>query len=153
MSHRIPCRFIRKYQCSNGLWISCRCCILTAPSRAIVSRYSQRYENGAHNHRLYYHRLYVNVFTGGIPVTPPDWALRVRALRKNLHLKQVEFAAHFSVTQAAVSRWENGAKEPSPENYIRMGNIAREPECFWFWKKAGLDLSRIRTSGGKFEST
>jgi transcriptional regulator with XRE-family HTH domain len=82
-------------------------------------------------------------------VTLPEWATRVRALRKALGLKQLEFATRFSVTQAAVSRWENGSKEPSAENYIRMGNMAHEPECFWFWKKAGLDVSRIRTTSGE----
>jgi len=77
-------------------------------------------------------------------VTVPDWALRVRALRKSLDLKQVEFAARFSVTQAAVSRWENGTKEPSPENYIRMANMAAKPACFWFLEKAGVDVPRLR---------
>jgi DNA-binding transcriptional regulator YiaG len=81
-------------------------------------------------------------------MTTPEWSQRVRALRQRLQLKQVDFAAHFAVTQAAVSRWEHGTKEPSAENYIRMGNIAGEPECFWFWKKAGMDLSRIRTTSG-----
>jgi DNA-binding transcriptional regulator YiaG len=78
-------------------------------------------------------------------VTAPEWSHRILALRKRLGLKQLDFAARFQVTQAAVSRWENGAKEPSKKNYILMGNIAGEPDCFWFWKKAGLDLSRIRT--------
>jgi hypothetical protein len=58
----------------------------------------------------------------------------------------VEFAKRFNVTQAAVSRWESGVKEPSTENYIRMGNLAREPGCYWFWKKAGVDVDRIRLS-------
>ena len=106
---------------------------------------SELHDTDEHNQRLYYPRLYVKArFPGGV-VTTPEWSQRVRALRKRLKLKQVEFAARFQVTQAAVSRWENGAKEPSAENYIRMGNIAGEPDCFWFWEKAGLDLSRVRT--------
>ena len=56
----------------------------------------------------------------------------------------MDFAEKFSVTQAAVSRWENGIKEPSTDNYIKMGNMASRPVCFWFWEKAGIDLSRIR---------
>ena len=77
-------------------------------------------------------------------MTAPEWALRVRALRKSLDLKQVEFAARFSVTQAAVSRWESGTKEPSPENYIRMANMAAKPACLWFLEKAGVDVPRLR---------
>lgn len=77
-------------------------------------------------------------------MTVPEWAERVAALRKKLELKQIEFAQRFHVTQAAVSRWESGVKEPSVENYIRMGNIAPDPECFWFWEKAGVDINRIR---------
>jgi transcriptional regulator with XRE-family HTH domain len=77
-------------------------------------------------------------------VSTPEWAQRVFALRKRLRLKQVEFGARFGVTQAAVSQWENGAKEPSIENYVLMGNNAGEPDCYWFWQKAGLDLDQIR---------
>jgi hypothetical protein len=102
-------------------------------------------ENDAYYHRLYYHRLYVKGSLRGVPVTVPDWALRVRALRKSLDLKQVEFAVRFSVTQAAVSRWESGTKEPSPENYIRMANMAAKPACLWFLEKAGVDVPRLRT--------
>jgi transcriptional regulator with XRE-family HTH domain len=66
-------------------------------------------------------------------------------LRKELDLKQVDFAKRFNVTQAAISRWENGTKEPSAENYIRMGNMAAPPDCYWFWKRAGIDIERLRT--------
>jgi transcriptional regulator with XRE-family HTH domain len=75
----------------------------------------------------------------------PEWAQRVTALRRKLGLKQAEFGKHFSVTQAAVSKWENGQKEPSAANYIRMGNLSMDQsECFWFWQKAGVDINRIR---------
>lgn len=76
--------------------------------------------------------------------TPPDWAQRVAELRRKLGLKQVEFAKLFGVTQPAVSRWERGEVEPSLENYIRMGNMAAQPDCYWFWQKAGVDVERIR---------
>lgn len=77
-------------------------------------------------------------------MTTPEWAQRVLALRKKLGLKQVDFATHFGVTQPAVSRWENGSKEPSVENYVRMGNLAGAPDCYWFWERVGLDLNQIR---------
>jgi transcriptional regulator with XRE-family HTH domain len=75
---------------------------------------------------------------------PQEWSERVAALRKELGLRQVEFGSKFGVTQAAVSRWENGAKEPSTENYIKMANMAARSECFWFLEKAGVDVKRFR---------
>jgi DNA-binding transcriptional regulator YiaG len=78
--------------------------------------------------------------------TRPEWAQKVTELRKSLGLRQVDFAAKFSVTQAAISRWETGIKEPSTENYLKMGNIASRPSCFWFWERAGVDLTRIQST-------
>jgi DNA-binding XRE family transcriptional regulator len=98
-----------------------------------------------HNPSLYNLGLCKVKRKGSILVTVPEWAERVAALRKKLGLKQVEFARKFHVTQAAISLWESGAKQPSVENYIRMGNMASEPECFWFWEKAGVDVNRIRS--------
>ena len=46
----------------------------------------------------------------------------------------------------ALSRWERGTHEPPAQCYIRLGNLADEPDCFWFWARAGLtgaDFSRI----------
>jgi len=53
-------------------------------------------------------------------------------------------AARFSVTQAAVSRWETAIKEPSAENYIRMANMASKIYSFWFLEKARVDLAKFR---------
>ena len=75
----------------------------------------------------------------------PEWAQKVTELRNSLGLRQIDFAAKLSVTQAAVSRWETGIKEPSTENYIKMGNMADESHCFWFWKKAGVDITRLHS--------
>jgi len=43
-----------------------------------------------------------------------------------------------------VSYWERGKKEPSLKNYVRMGNLAEPPGCFWFWEKAGVDINRVK---------
>jgi transcriptional regulator with XRE-family HTH domain len=75
----------------------------------------------------------------------PEWAQHVAQLRQKLGLKQVEFAAYFGVSQAAISGWESGKKEPSVENFVRMGNIADDQDCLWFWEKAGVDLNRLRS--------
>jgi DNA-binding XRE family transcriptional regulator len=76
-------------------------------------------------------------------VAKPDWADRIAALRQYLGLLQTQFAELFEVTQAAVSQWESGSREPSVENYIRMGNLADEADCIWFWERAGVDMKRI----------
>lgn len=75
----------------------------------------------------------------------PEWAQKVTELRKSLGLRQIDFAAKLSVTQAAVSRWETGIKEPSTDNFIKMGNLAKGAICLWFWKKAGVDVSRLQS--------
>jgi transcriptional regulator with XRE-family HTH domain len=86
-------------------------------------------------------------------VTRPEWASRIVALRKQLGLLQTQFAARLRVTQAAVSRWESGDSEPSPENYIRMANLADEVNCLWFWEQAGVDVDRIERLAAAREST
>ena len=46
----------------------------------------------------------------------------------------------------AVSRWERGAQEPPAEWYIQLGNLAGDPECWYFWGRAGLrsaDLMQV----------
>lgn len=73
----------------------------------------------------------------------PEWAQRVFTLRHKLGLLQVQFADQLAVKQASVSRWESGSREPSVENYIRMGNLADEADCIWFWERAGVDMTRI----------
>jgi len=73
----------------------------------------------------------------------PDWAIRVTTLRKDLGLLQTQFAELLSVTQAAVSQWETGYKRPSRENYIRMGNLANETDCMWFWERGGVDMKAV----------
>ena len=45
-----------------------------------------------------------------------------------------------------VSRWERGAQEPPSHSYIELGNLAGDPDCWFFWGRAGLrseDLMRV----------
>jgi phage repressor protein C with HTH and peptisase S24 domain len=45
-----------------------------------------------------------------------------------------------------VSRWERGAQEPPSHSYIELGNLAGDPQCWYFWGRAGLraeDLMRV----------
>jgi phage repressor protein C with HTH and peptisase S24 domain len=45
-----------------------------------------------------------------------------------------------------VSRWERGVQEPPSHSYIEMGNLAGNPQCWYFWGRAGLrneDVMRV----------
>jgi SOS-response transcriptional repressor LexA len=76
-------------------------------------------------------------------LVPPDWSLKIENFRHNLALSQVELGAQLGVSAMAVSRWERGVAEPSGETYIRLGNIAGDPLCWFFWNRAGLQLSDV----------
>jgi SOS-response transcriptional repressor LexA len=80
----------------------------------------------------------------------PEWARRVLALREQLGLTQAAFASRLHYSAMALSRWERGTHEPPAQCYIQLGNIAGEPDCWWFWARAGFkntDLSRIFPEG------
>src|SRR5439155_23292418 len=38
----------------------------------------------------------------------------------------------------SVSRWERGLLKPSAEIYIQFGYLAGDPDCWYFWRLAGL---------------
>src|SRR5438105_7723591 len=43
----------------------------------------------------------------------------------------------------SVSRWERGQVEPSGGAYIRLGNLADDPLCWFFWGRVGLTMSDV----------
>lgn len=43
----------------------------------------------------------------------------------------------------AVSRWERGTMEPSGSAYLKLGNIAGDPLCWYFWRRAGLTTADV----------
>jgi SOS-response transcriptional repressor LexA len=46
----------------------------------------------------------------------------------------------------AISRWERGEAQPPAGAYLRLGHLAGDPLCWFFWGRAGLntaDLMRI----------
>jgi len=76
----------------------------------------------------------------------PVWAEPIKMLRKKLVLTQAQLAAELGVSGMAVSRWERGAQEPPAQYYISMGNLVGSPECWIFWRFAGLrreDVQRV----------
>jgi SOS-response transcriptional repressor LexA len=76
----------------------------------------------------------------------PVWAEPIKALRKKLALTQADLANELGVSGMAVSRWERGVQEPPAQYYISMGNLVGSPECWMFWRFAGLrreDVERV----------
>jgi transcriptional regulator with XRE-family HTH domain len=83
-------------------------------------------------------------------VRSPEWSRRILALREGLQLTQASFASRLHYSSMALSRWERGTHEPTAQSYIQLGNLAGEPQCWWFWGRAGFnktDLSRMFPEG------
>jgi SOS-response transcriptional repressor LexA len=75
-----------------------------------------------------------------------EWAARVKALRHRLQISQSELGKQMNSSAMAVSRWERGVQEPPANIYIQLGNVTGDPECWYFWGRAGLsseDLMRV----------
>ncbi len=73
----------------------------------------------------------------------------VHRVREKLHLDQSEFAKRFHCSAMAVSRWERGVQEPPSQAYIELGNLSGDPDCWYFWGRAGLhseDVVRVMPS-------
>src|SRR5580658_5693120 len=75
-----------------------------------------------------------------------EWAKRIIALRRRLQMSQSELGQQMNASAMAVSRWERGVQEPPANIYVQLGNMTGDPECWYFWGRAGLssdDLMRV----------
>ncbi|HEY1472071.1 MAG TPA: XRE family transcriptional regulator [Candidatus Acidoferrum sp.] len=68
----------------------------------------------------------------------PDWANSIRELREKLRVNQLELGQRLHYSAMAISRWERGEQEPTDRGYIELGNLAGDPDCWYFWGRAGL---------------
>lgn len=68
-------------------------------------------------------------------------ASRIKRLRGSE--TQAEFARGIGVTQPMVSAWEAGRDTPSAEIWIKLGELAGYPDCYWFYERAGLDRQKL----------
>jgi SOS-response transcriptional repressor LexA len=78
--------------------------------------------------------------------TKSEWATRIATLRRHLQISQSELGKQTNSSAMAVSRWERGVQEPPANVYIQLGNLTGDPECWYFWGRAGLqseDLMRV----------
>jgi SOS-response transcriptional repressor LexA len=76
----------------------------------------------------------------------PVWASMICKLRQRLGLSQTTFGQEVHSSAMGVSRWERGVQEPPSHSYIELGNLAGDPDCWFFWGRAGLrseDLMRV----------
>lgn len=87
-----------------------------------------------------------------------EWSRKILAFRQAVGLTQGELGKQLSSNAMSVSRWERGEVEPSARAYIRLGQLAGDPLCWFFWGRAGLstaDVMRVlpvahrRLRGGK----
>ena len=76
-------------------------------------------------------------------IVVPEWSRKIEDMRQTRKLSQEGFGSRVGVSAMAVSRWERGVAEPTGETYIRLGNLAEAPLCWFFWKRAGLRLSDV----------
>jgi phage repressor protein C with HTH and peptisase S24 domain len=77
---------------------------------------------------------------------PVEWAEKIISMRRDLSLNQIAFGKRLGVSAMAVSRWERGTAEPSGSVFIKLGNLAGDPQCWYFWRRAGLttdDIMRV----------
>src|SRR5271154_7152326 len=75
-----------------------------------------------------------------------EWAKRILTLRRRLQISQSELGKQMDASAMAVSRWERGVQEPPANIYVQLGNLTGDPECWYFWGRAGLssgDLMRV----------
>jgi phage repressor protein C with HTH and peptisase S24 domain/DNA-binding XRE family transcriptional regulator len=73
----------------------------------------------------------------------PQWATHISALRQRLHLSQIKLGTRLSCSAMTISRWERGLLEPSANHYIQLGNLAGRSECWFYWRRAGLNSANL----------
>lgn len=76
----------------------------------------------------------------------PEWSQKISNFRNSLKLSQSEFGKRLGSSAMAVSRWERGIQEAPANIYVRLGNLAGDPLCWYFWGCAGLrtaDVMRV----------
>ena len=75
--------------------------------------------------------------------TLPEWADRIGKLRHRLNLSQSGLGQQLQYSAMAISRWERSLQEPPADCYIKLGELAGNPDCWYFWERAGLKSSNV----------
>jgi transcriptional regulator with XRE-family HTH domain len=72
-----------------------------------------------------------------------EWSRKILAFRKARKLTQDALAKRLNTSAMNVSRWERGEAEPAADAYIRLGHLAGDPLCWFFWQLAGLSTADL----------
>jgi transcriptional regulator with XRE-family HTH domain len=73
----------------------------------------------------------------------PQWSRAIEKFRRSLNLSQSELGKKLEASAMAVSRWERGRSRPPADVFIRLGNLAGDPLCWFFWGRAGLSTADV----------
>lgn len=73
----------------------------------------------------------------------PEWSRMIETFRRTLNLSQSELGKRLETSAMAISRWERGQAQPPANAYIRLGNLAGDPLCWFFWGRAGLSTADV----------
>jgi SOS-response transcriptional repressor LexA len=73
----------------------------------------------------------------------PEWAKQIEELRQRLSLSQSRLGQQLQYSAMAISRWERGLQEPPADSYIKLGDLAGNPSCWYFWERAGLKSADV----------
>lgn len=87
-------------------------------------------------------------------IGPPEMERDIEAGKKIRDLRgaltQKQFAELLRVAQPMISAWEAGRELPaSADLWIKFGEFAGWPECFWFWQRAGLSQKSLLAAAQK----
>jgi SOS-response transcriptional repressor LexA len=77
------------------------------------------------------------------PRVVPEWAEQIEKLRGRLGLSQAKLGQQLQYSAMAISRWERGLQEPPADCYIKLGDLAGNPGCWYFWECAGLKSADV----------
>jgi SOS-response transcriptional repressor LexA/DNA-binding XRE family transcriptional regulator len=73
----------------------------------------------------------------------PEWSRKVEAFRRSLNLSQSDLGKKIGTSAMAISRWERGKAQPPADAFIRLGKMAGDPLCWFFWGRAGLSTADV----------
>jgi len=72
---------------------------------------------------------------------------RLKQLRPKLAPKQAELAKVLEVDQSLISAWEGGKDKPSPQMWLKLGNLAARKglstDALWCFEKAGAERDAL----------
>lgn len=63
---------------------------------------------------------------------------RIRKVRKDLGLRQEDFAKRIGLDQTTISKWETGNAKPTPDAMVKLASVSEGIDKIFFLEHAGL---------------